>query len=522
VRRELLDALLLFLTKETEGEELSIADWRLQEHVRRRGRTAGAGKGKETEGVGDSKQGKRGREEGGPGKQSKKTRKALATAAVALEDDPDAMDTTPIASTSTLPVGPTHALETRSSKTYTIPDFVDKTPAPKPAPREPLVAPARLSLLSVGINEVTRALETRIRWGRWELGGSSTAPPPNLPAAPAPSTTGRRRKHHTPGRPIEALNTLMPTSNKTLTRPSMQFITMPTPVGLVQPVESNPFFRLLAPPVRTQIAPVLSSKVWAMASDLLSDVMEADDPAGARLARKEAANVRHADILMGGGSWTAVKKTAQPTTATAPTTERVSNPVPIIDLVFVCKPDINPPSLVAHLPTMTAAANGVNEALSQSDSAATTGDAIDTWLDMATMKKTVFLIPLDLGAEKELAAALGLRRVATLGVSVRLLSLSTHTVLIPKCPFQSQSPDVEPLLALISKHFKPLLAPWLVPHLSDPSALPPPAHLIPTHVKHLRSSAPLDPRASNASKKADRKAKKQGTNEASEIYVAED
>lgn len=115
--------------------------------------------------------------------------------------------------------------------------------------------------------------------------------------------------------------------------------------------------------------------------------------------------------------------------------------VPLVDLVFVCKPDINPPSLVAHLPTMVAAANGVQTALDSvlqgehEHGAGPVGAEAEAaermQLDAAGPEerekqprpkrpemRPVLLIPLDLGAERKLADALGLRRVAAIAVSV--------------------------------------------------------------------------------------------------------
>jgi len=96
---------------------------------------------------------------------------------------------------------------------------------------------------------------------------------------------------------------------------------------------------------------------------------------------------------------------------------------PLIDLVFVCKPDINPPSLVAHLPSMVAAANGAQQAVEESLTSSPREGGMEVEGEGGKRDfKRVLLVPLDHGAEKLLADALGLRRVAVIGLCVRSLS----------------------------------------------------------------------------------------------------
>ena len=73
-------------------------------------------------------------------------------------------------------------------------------------------------------------------------------------------------------------------------------------------------------------------------------------------------------------------------------------------------------------------------------------------------------------------------------------------------------------MELVRKHVKPIQAPWLVPHLSHlaESTAIPTAQLIPTQIKHLRSTAPVDPRARIAADQEAKAAKRAG------IYVAVD
>lgn len=81
-----------------------------------------------------------------------------------------------------------------------------------------------------------------------------------------------------------------------------------------------------------------------------------------------------------------------------------SSPRQVIDsqLVLVCSGDINPPSLVDHLPNLVATCN----------SARRNGEESCTWL-----------VPLPPGAESALAEAMGLRRVSVLSLSVSTGSL---------------------------------------------------------------------------------------------------
>lgn len=82
-------------------------------------------------------------------------------------------------------------------------------------------------------------------------------------------------------------------------------------------------------------------------------------------------------------------------------------------------------------------------------------------------------------------------------------------------PCQSLSPAAAPLLSLIAAHLPtPLSAPWLVPHLlhppaptssSAPSALSKGSRFAPTAVKHLKTSAPLNPRKAVSEKKDERR-----------------
>ncbi|GJE99639.1 hypothetical protein PsYK624_159100 [Phanerochaete sordida] len=134
-------------------------------------------------------------------------------------------------------------------------------------------------------------------------------------------------------------------------------------------------------------------------------------------------------------------------------------------LVVVCLPDINPPILVGHLPNLVAACNSIRSS----------GDHHKTWL-----------VPLPKGAEQALAAAIGLKRVATIAIEGSAPQFSS----------------IEPLLESIPV----VTAPWLCP---TPAAR---AELVPTHIKQLKTTAPKDMRAAKelrAKGRAETKLRKQ-------------
>ncbi|ORY40902.1 hypothetical protein BCR35DRAFT_327461 [Leucosporidium creatinivorum] len=531
IRQQLLDALLLFLSTPATPEELPIADWRLQEHARRRGRVhgAGKGKGKEKEGADELGGGKRAAPAGGEENKKVKRTKGGDDATPMEQDKVDKKG------------GATHQLSLRSGATPSIPDFVDRPPRIKPAPPAPLPRPKLLDYMSVGINEVTRALESRVRWGRWELGDPTAAPGGGLGASKSSAerergdgkqgedgkkTKKNRRKDRATLKPEKQvirppLDPLNPTSATTLSRPSYRFLTRGAyapsssslPPYLLPPTERNAFFRMLAnahsekvTARRPDAAPKPGKR---LAATLLTDVMKSDDPQGA-MAKLVQDGEKEKSKEVGQQEPSAKKKGAsQKAVVAEPGEEEVEDWVPVLDLIFVCKPDINPPSLVAHLPTMAAAANGVQQALDETLAAGEEAPAekdsdvmdADNTDDSTGRPKgqDVFLVPLDIGAERKLADALALRRVAAIGLS-------------------SNAPGIAPLLSLIRTHIQPLRAPWLVPHLTSSSLAPSASTFIPTHVKHLRTTAPLNPKAANAAKKAAKKEKK----ELKGVYVVEE
>jgi ribonuclease P/MRP protein subunit POP3 len=83
--------------------------------------------------------------------------------------------------------------------------------------------------------------------------------------------------------------------------------------------------------------------------------------------------------------------------------EASCSPKPPIQLIFVCRADVDPPLLIAHLPYLVAAYNS-------------------SLISYASTEKPDFikLVPLPKGAEFALAEAIGLRRVSVIAVDVRL------------------------------------------------------------------------------------------------------
>lgn len=93
-----------------------------------------------------------------------------------------------------------------------------------------------------------------------------------------------------------------------------------------------------------------------------------------------------------------------PASTSIPSITTTSNPIKII---FACRADVDPPTLIAHLPIMACAYNGTNPGVPP---------ASEPHIDR---DEDVILVPLGKGAEAALAEALGLRRVAVVAVTVR-------------------------------------------------------------------------------------------------------
>ncbi|GAA5859589.1 hypothetical protein JCM8547_006153 [Rhodosporidiobolus lusitaniae] len=490
-RKVILDELVTLISQSKTEDGKSVADWRLDEHARRRGNTRGAGKekreGKEKEGETDD-----------------------AAKEVFL--------TSPAK-----PARDTHTLTTRSGQTHSIPTSIP--PPSSSASSQPISPsahpPALLSHLLVGINEVTRALESRIRWGRWELGDRSAAPPLFVPRHEEPLRGPGRHRRRKPSSSGKTPSALSPDSKRLVPPPS------------VGSLPEYAFARKKAPKVSGEEVPpylvedgqggvrmLVNSDARRLRAELHKQKDKEVD--GGKGKAKETSTTTSADP-----SSTLVPTAASSTPnsippSSSPSTVSIASTVPLIDLIFVCKPDINPPSLVAHLPTMVAAANGVQEALDSvlAGQGADKAEGMDIEGEGSEEKKErkrpemrkVVLIPLDVGAEKKLAEVLGLRRVAAIGIS-------------------SSFPAASALLSLItspisphSRLLTPLNAPWLVPHVLHPPSLPrtnpPPPEptsgadvFLPTAIKHLKTTAPLNPKAANVEKKKRRRERKEGEKE---------
>jgi ribonuclease P/MRP protein subunit POP3 len=158
------------------------------------------------------------------------------------------------------------------------------------------------------------------------------------------------------------------------------------------------------------------------------------------------------------------QSTRRPTTSVPETSGQPSDTKPL-KYVFVCRADVNPPLLVAHLPHLVAAYNSTNPS------------------------EYLKLIPLPQGAEISLAEALGIRRVTVLGIDVGWVD------------------DLR--LKSTSEQVSTLSASWL--------SKPPPS-LVATHIKHIRTTAPKDMKAAKilrTQEKAAAKEKKKNQNPSS-------
>lgn len=309
MRAQILEALCAFLLAD-EAHGVDIARWRTQEHARRKqGQVLPTGKGN--------------------------SRKRLKLAATEQK-------------------GQGALVRSEEAPRTELSAFTSKLDSPA------LPRPTVLHHLAIGINAVTRALESRIRWGRWEL-GDARAFPSALPAD-GEVTKGTRRGGGAGKRVVGS-------------RPAYAFLDAPVakpdrdvlPAYMLPPSSSLPFIRL-----------------------------HPDGSKGPRPPRKRRLSAAEDEV-------------------------EVEEHIPMLDLLFICKPDINPPSLVAHLPAMVAASNAILSVLSLPP-------PLDTSPATSTARpdRETLLVSLDLGAEARLAEVLGLRRVAALGVSVRRISVYSN------------------------------------------------------------------------------------------------
>jgi len=141
----------------------------------------------------------------------------------------------------------------------------------------------------------------------------------------------------------------------------------------------------------------------------------------------------------------------RPITVTSTPTVEIQSSRPF-KYVFVCRQDVDPAMLVDHLPHLVASCNS------------------------AQASNRVKLVPLPKGAELVLAQTLGIRRVTVLGIDIDLADHHLQTMLEP---------------------IPVLTASWL----SNTTPLP---TLIPTHIKHLRTTAPKDMKAAKEARNRER------------------
>ncbi|BGO99235.1 hypothetical protein RTBOTA2_000305 [Rhodotorula toruloides] len=502
VRKAILDELLTLLDSAESGNGKGISEWRMDEHTRRKN-VAKAVKGK-----GKAK---------GKGKERADVTVTGSQAKVMKDEGASPRKT--------------HVLTTRSSSTYTIP--TSTTHASSSASNSCAItshsAPPLLDNLVIGINEVTRALESRMRWERWELGDDSAAPPSSSRSrdgaaeADESEKSGRRRRHKSKaekdGGEKAVPSALSSTDRRIAAPPTLGDHPAYGSVGKagrrrVAETEDKPNY-LVEGRSEGEWRLLVNSEMRRLRSTPAASSSSTPPSRGPRTVSSDVAS---SALLSTQPSQPAVSVFDEMCSSPAPPT------VPLIDLIFVCRPDINPPSLVAHLPTMVAAANGIQEALdsvlSASDPAkeAMVVEDDEQRQGKRPEMRRVLLVPLDVGAERRLADKLGLRRVAAIGLSSLLPSAASLVTLLSSTPSLTT-----------------LSAPWLVPHLLHPASSASPAESLyqPTTIKHLKTSAPLNPRAEVTRRKEEkrknkeerkerRKKRRVGEGEGEGLYVAED
>jgi len=135
--------------------------------------------------------------------------------------------------------------------------------------------------------------------------------------------------------------------------------------------------------------------------------------------------------------------------------KNTEDPIKPIRVVFVCRADVDPPLLIAHLPTLVASCNSSRRVLTN-----------------PAGYPPVKLIPLPLGAEFALAEATGLRRLSIIALDADTPDLDSFNSLLDSVPILRES--------------------WLTPAAERTSQSIP---LISTHIKQTRTTAPKDLKA---------------------------
>ncbi|KAG5647770.1 hypothetical protein DXG03_008493 [Asterophora parasitica] len=151
--------------------------------------------------------------------------------------------------------------------------------------------------------------------------------------------------------------------------------------------------------------------------------------------------------------------------------DRSSRP---LQVVLVCRADVNPPILIDHLPHLVAAYNSLKPQIS------------------------IKLVSLPAGSELSISRAVGLRRAAVLGVDVRREIYSAPLLVLNF--LKSEWPGLTAFMSSL-KATPTLAATWLASSVSVQK-------FIPTHVKQLRTSAPKDMKAEKQRRKEEKASKK--------------
>ncbi|KIM23025.1 hypothetical protein M408DRAFT_268368 [Serendipita vermifera MAFF 305830] len=151
--------------------------------------------------------------------------------------------------------------------------------------------------------------------------------------------------------------------------------------------------------------------------------------------------------------------------------------------VLACRWDVNPPSLFSHIPHLVASAN-------------TLASMYHLSFPDSHPFPEVKLVNLPKHAENSLSEALGMRRVS-------IVALNSNAILSTK---------MGGLLKMVPR----LATPWLIP-TTNPTIFVP-SHK-PTHIKHLKTTAPVDMRAAKQERVEVRKAAKERRKKKAQITV---
>ncbi|KAL6309211.1 hypothetical protein BKA93DRAFT_822016 [Sparassis latifolia] len=141
-------------------------------------------------------------------------------------------------------------------------------------------------------------------------------------------------------------------------------------------------------------------------------------------------------------------------------------------LILVCRADIDPPLLIAHIPHLVSACNSARRP-----------DNVP-----GHMRDDICLVPLPKGAEFSLSEAMGLRRVSVMAID-------------------SSAPELTEMAPLLEQ-IPTLRSSWLVPPAVHQGKPPMPKQIIPTHIKMLRTTAPKDMKAAKEERARGRAAAK--------------